>query len=569
MTEDFDSGYFERGVLRTSREMTTSTYRNLLFAELAEHNPALLVGAGRRALEIGCGYGYVTEMLAEQGYEVVGTDISAHAIESRRASPRTSGRASRSGTPRRRRPSRGASTSSSRSRSSSTSTNRRRRCAGGRSISPRARGLAHLHDAEPARSRERYWRDPTHVSVRSDGAWRRAFLVAADWDSLSVDAVQWVPGLWRLQQQIRFFPAEGGRPAANPRDVTVGVRLSASDGVPTRLGRREVACLVVLVVALESAILGPLLGRGWLQLFDLSSYPVAPHATRVPLSSYGFPPGITSRAPLYAAFGWLFHELRWAPMQLLPVAAVAPLACVAFARLLAGRAVEIGAATLLFTVNPLVFERLANGQWYVVMGYAARRRSSRCASGRCGRSLRPGRSAGWSSPWRWPRPCTTSSSSGRAARRGGRPARRPRPPARRGGVRRDRGLGALHFRPVLARAGGAVGDGRTRVGTVDLGCSAPGDPVVGLGVNVAGLFGFWRPGTSRRTGCRAGRCCSSRSLSSLPTGLLGSRIAGPAVARSRRRAVRSWSQAGCSHRDHKARPGPCTRGCSRTCPGSR
>jgi 2-polyprenyl-3-methyl-5-hydroxy-6-metoxy-1,4-benzoquinol methylase len=79
--DPFGPAYFDRGELRHSRDLTTSTYRNLLFAWLGQHWPELLNGTGRRALEIGCGYGYVTELLAKQGYDALGVDIAAHAVE--------------------------------------------------------------------------------------------------------------------------------------------------------------------------------------------------------------------------------------------------------------------------------------------------------------------------------------------------------------------------------------------------------------------------------------------------------------------------------------------------------
>ena len=54
----------------------------------------------------------------------------------------------------------------------------------------------------------------------------------------------------------------------------------------------------------------------------------------------------------------------------MPFVAVAPLACAGFWRIFPGRGLAIGTATLLFTVNPFVYERMANGQVYVVMGYS-------------------------------------------------------------------------------------------------------------------------------------------------------------------------------------------------------
>ena len=66
----------------------------------------------------------------------------------------------------------------------------------------------------------------------------------------------------------------------------------------------------------------------------------------------------------------MFQTARWAPLHLVPFAAVAPLACIGFARLFPQRTTAIGAATVLFTVNPYIYERMASGQIYVVMGYS-------------------------------------------------------------------------------------------------------------------------------------------------------------------------------------------------------
>jgi hypothetical protein len=137
----------------------------------------------------------------------------------------------------------------------------------------------------------------------------------------------------------------------------------------TKTGRRQYWYLAALVVVLDAAILGPLIGRGSLQLLDFGDYPVGPHPSFIP-SAFGFPPGITNRAPVDAALYWIFQCVQWPPLHLLPLVAVAPLACVGFARIFPARALAIGAATVLYTVNPFVYERMASGQVYVVMGYS-------------------------------------------------------------------------------------------------------------------------------------------------------------------------------------------------------
>jgi SAM-dependent methyltransferase len=202
---DYDEGYFDRAPLRSSRALTTSTYRNLLFAWLGRRWPELLCGTGRSALEVGCGYGYVTELLARQGYAVTGVDLSAHAIARAQREVQVDG-----------------------TRFEVWDAASPPPGTGPVDLLVALEVLEHLDDPDAALAAwarllapggvlvcttpnrhgpaSRYWRDRTHVSVRSEGAWRRALRSSGDWDLVEVDAVQWVPGLWRLRHEIRFFP---------------------------------------------------------------------------------------------------------------------------------------------------------------------------------------------------------------------------------------------------------------------------------------------------------------------------------------------------------------------------
>src|ERR1022692_180900 len=83
--ERFDENYFGAGGVRQSRSLTRAVCEKEVLSWLKREYPRALGGAGRRALEIGCGYGYTSELLAEYGYQVLGTDISSHAIEKARA----------------------------------------------------------------------------------------------------------------------------------------------------------------------------------------------------------------------------------------------------------------------------------------------------------------------------------------------------------------------------------------------------------------------------------------------------------------------------------------------------
>lgn len=133
--------------------------------------------------------------------------------------------------------------------------------------------------------------------------------------------------------------------------------------------RRRWLCYIVLAALIDVVIVGPLIGRGSLLLLDVGDYPQSPHPAFAP-SVFGLPPGLTSRAPVEAALYWLFQNIRWAPLHLLPLLVVAPLACIGFARVFPGRGLALIAATLLYTVNPFIYERMADGQLYVVMGYS-------------------------------------------------------------------------------------------------------------------------------------------------------------------------------------------------------
>jgi hypothetical protein len=146
-------------------------------------------------------------------------------------------------------------------------------------------------------------------------------------------------------------------------------RAGKSETDPMRLSRRQVFSLAAVVIALDIVLTAPLVGPGNLHLLDLGDYPTSPHPAFAP-SIYGFPPGITSRAPIEATLYWLFQIFHWEPASLIPFTATAPLACAGFSRIFPGKAIAIGVATLMYTVNPFIYERMVNGQIYVVMGYS-------------------------------------------------------------------------------------------------------------------------------------------------------------------------------------------------------
>ena len=275
-------------------------------------------------------------------------------------------------------------------------------------------------------------------------------------------------------------------------------RASAGSGVIRSAwpGRRQVWYLVALVTVLDTTLVGPLVGRGSLHLLDFGDYPQSPHPPFDP-SAFGFPPGITNRAPIDAALYWVFQSVRWAPLHLVPFAAVAPLACIGFARLFPGRTTAIGAATLLFTVNPFIYERMASGQIYVVMGYSllpallalvVRPLRSLVATAALGGlifTLAVAVSVHYLFIGGLLLIVVVSGhlilGQGRVVRAGA-------------GIAGSAAFLNMYWLIPAAR------DSRTmqsHVTHLDLSAfQTTGDPVWGLGVNVAGLYGFWRPGAS-------------------------------------------------------------------------
>jgi 2-polyprenyl-3-methyl-5-hydroxy-6-metoxy-1,4-benzoquinol methylase len=203
--ERFGDAYFEAGVLRNSRSLTQSAYDGVVFSWLRRRHPDVLNGQGRRALEIGCGYGYCCELLEGFGFEVIGTDISPHAID--------------------------------RARSELHDPNidftvwdatKEPIFEGQFSLVVAFEVVEHLDDPEGALRAwrallkpggllalttpnrfgpaARHWRDPTHVNVRSHAGWRRALRDSGPWTDVAIDAIQGIPYLWRWTNVIQTMP---------------------------------------------------------------------------------------------------------------------------------------------------------------------------------------------------------------------------------------------------------------------------------------------------------------------------------------------------------------------------
>jgi hypothetical protein len=136
-----------------------------------------------------------------------------------------------------------------------------------------------------------------------------------------------------------------------------------------RVDRRDAIICAAWTLALLAVLFAPLLSGGTVLLLDQADVPVGPHAT---LGAYacGFPPGLTSRAPITASFLVLFRLLPLGSIKLLPLVAYVPIAALGLYRLLDRRALPTVAATTLFVVNPFTYDRVFAGQVYVLLGYA-------------------------------------------------------------------------------------------------------------------------------------------------------------------------------------------------------
>jgi 2-polyprenyl-3-methyl-5-hydroxy-6-metoxy-1,4-benzoquinol methylase len=201
----FDEAYFEHASVRHSRQLTHTAYRNLIVSWLAGVQPQLLDGHDRRALEIGCGYGYATELLADLGYETIGTDISAHAIQRAREAIR-------------RRDVSFECWDATTAWSADASFD----------LIAAFEVVEHLADPGTAIQKwysllnrggalllttpnrlgpaARYWLDPTHLSVLTPHRWKATVTAAGSWSRVLVRSVQFVPFVWRRDGVMRFIP---------------------------------------------------------------------------------------------------------------------------------------------------------------------------------------------------------------------------------------------------------------------------------------------------------------------------------------------------------------------------
>lgn len=81
----YDSRYFVNRLYFAYRLELKKAVQDLYFKILCnasrESSKNLLKGEGRKALDIGCAFGYVTDLLRNLGYDAIGLDISVYAIQ--------------------------------------------------------------------------------------------------------------------------------------------------------------------------------------------------------------------------------------------------------------------------------------------------------------------------------------------------------------------------------------------------------------------------------------------------------------------------------------------------------
>jgi 2-polyprenyl-3-methyl-5-hydroxy-6-metoxy-1,4-benzoquinol methylase len=73
----FEQDYFENRKYQLKEELVKRHVLSVLKWASKAVNEDLLNGHGRRALDVGCAYGYTSRVLAALGYETLGTDISS------------------------------------------------------------------------------------------------------------------------------------------------------------------------------------------------------------------------------------------------------------------------------------------------------------------------------------------------------------------------------------------------------------------------------------------------------------------------------------------------------------
>ncbi len=133
--------------------------------------------------------------------------------------------------------------------------------------------------------------------------------------------------------------------------------------------RRQVPWTFMFVLALELAMFAPLLRSGTVWLLDAPATLMGPHP-HAPDASWASAPWIVVRAPFEHLLETVYRVLPWGQVRLLPLLAFPVIATLGFRKLFGGDPTRTIAATLLFVVNPFVYERMVAGQEYLLLGVA-------------------------------------------------------------------------------------------------------------------------------------------------------------------------------------------------------
>jgi hypothetical protein len=265
-----------------------------------------------------------------------------------------------------------------------------------------------------------------------------------------------------------------------------------SDAVPPLLQvatKQRSALPVALGAAVGVLVCFPFFGGGRVILLD---WIIGPHQQVLPQSAYGLGGGLVTGVPLTSVLAALAH-VGGTSASWLPILLFFPLAAFSISRLAGGTLVCRLGATLLYCVNPFVFERVFAGQIGFLLGYAVLPLAIGSIVSAPDRGWRGAFApvvwiavlAGCSPHFAWILGLVAAVVFLQS----------------RGGIRSTVWLGAVAGGAVLTSLYAIVGPAASNVGVGALGASdlaayrTTADPHLGLYVNLAGLYGFWRGGS--------------------------------------------------------------------------
>jgi hypothetical protein len=266
--------------------------------------------------------------------------------------------------------------------------------------------------------------------------------------------------------------------------------LSADAGRCSRAARARLALVasapLLLGVVLATLVCYPFAG-GRLLLLDFVS---GPHQPLLPATAFGLDGGLTAGLPLAIGFALLDRVLGQAG-SVVPVAIFFPLAVTGAARIVRSAVLpaRLGAG-LFYAANPFVFDRLYAGQLGVLLGYALLPFAVDALLAAAREPHRMGRAACWvaatvamSVHFAWILVPVTAAIV------------LTRPHRLQASLRLGAAaLGAAAISSYLLVPPLLLGAGPAGAPAQLAAYRTQGDPRVGLFVNVAGLYGFFRPG---------------------------------------------------------------------------